>query len=595
MPFVRVDNVGAIGVNKDLSAHEMPNNAWTDAQNIRFLDGFAYQFYGHGQVYGTPSAIPQHVLSANISGGRYWIYMTASNAYAVTNSGGSTVTTDITHASPRTGVVNQWTSTMLSGIPIVNVGDTSKPPMTWDLNLANNFVDLANWPDQTYCKSIRAYKQFLVALNITRQPEQTISTITRVGTTATLTTASAHGLTTGNSITVTQATPSQYNGTYTITVTGATTFTYTMASDPGASATVTDAHLFAGTPVNFPFMVKWSQPADPGSVPSSWDHTDPTKDAGEFDLAEGHDHIIDGMQLRDSFMIYKENSIWRMDFTGGQYVHRFTKVLGTSGALNRNCIVEADGFHVVLTGSDVIAHDGQSPTSILDKQTRRYLFANIDVDHSDKCFLFKNPFFNEVFICYPEVGNSVCTRAMVWNWRDRTVSFRELPNLNHANMGMVDNSLNSTFDSDPAPFDSDLTLFDGGDFTPSTVRVLMASNDNKLFMLDASSSFDGQLPEAYLERRGLSFGAPDKRKLCRGIRPRIVGSTGYTVQFQIGASDDPYAEPTYGEVMTHTIGTTVANDCFVDGRYLAVKMITGTGYQFRLDSYDLDIEITGSW
>jgi len=170
-----------------------------------------------------------------------------------------------------------------------------------------------------------------------------------------------------------------------------------------------------------------------------------------------------------------------------------------------------------------------------------------------------------------------------------------LPNLNHANMGMVDNSLNSTFDSDSAPFESDLTLFDGGDFTPSTVRVMMASNDNKLFMLDASSSFDGQLPEAYLERRGLSFGAPDKRKLCRGIRPRIVGSTGYTVKFQIGASDDPYAEPTYGEVMTHTIGTTVANDCFVDGRYLAVKMITGTGYQFRLDSYDLDIEITGSW
>lgn len=595
MPFVKVDNVGAIGVNKDLSAHEMPNNAWTDAQNIRFLDGFAYQFYGHGQVYGTPSAIPQHVLSANVSGSKYWIYITESNAYAVTNSGGSTVSTDISHATPRAGVVNQWTSTMLSGIPVVNVGDTSKYPMTWDLNLANNFVDLANWPSATYCKSLRAYKQFLVALNVTRQPEQTISTITRVSTTATLTTASAHGLTTGNSVIITQATPSQYNGTYTITVTGATTFTYTMASDPGASATVTDAHLFAGATVNFPFMVKWSHPADPGSVPSSWDHTDPTKDAGEFDLAEGHDYIIDGMQLRDSFMIYKENSIWRMDFTGGQYVHRFTKVLGTSGALNRNCIVEADGFHVVLTGSDVIAHDGQSPTSILDKQTRRYLFANIDVDHSDKCFLFKNPFFNEIFICYPEVGNSVCTRAMVWNWRDRTVSFRELPNLNHANMGMVDNSLNSTFDSDSAPFDSDLTLFDGGDFTPSTVRVLMASNDNKLFMLDASSSFDGQLPEAYLERRGLSFGAPDKRKLCRGIRPRIVGSTGYTVQFQIGASDDPYAEPTYGEVMTHTIGTTVANDCFVDGRYLAVKMITGTGYQFRLDSYDLDIEITGSW
>src|SRR5258705_4606261 len=36
----------------------------------------------------------------------------------------------------------------------------------------------------------------------------------------------------------------------------------------------------------FPHMVLWSHPADPGSVPSSWDVTDPTKDAGQTDLAD---------------------------------------------------------------------------------------------------------------------------------------------------------------------------------------------------------------------------------------------------------------------------------------------------------------------
>ncbi|MCA8026413.1 hypothetical protein [Burkholderia cepacia] len=67
---------------------------------------------------------------------------------------------------------------------------------------------------------------------------QTISSITSVGTTATLTTAQAHGLTTGDQVTISGATPSQYNGTYTITVTSPTTFTYVMASAPGGSATV---------------------------------------------------------------------------------------------------------------------------------------------------------------------------------------------------------------------------------------------------------------------------------------------------------------------------------------------------------------------
>ena len=517
MPLIRIQQTGAIGVNRDLSAHELPNNAWTDARNVRFLDGLAYQFYGHGEVYASPAYAPQHLLPCTVAGARYWIYATAGKVFAVTISGGVAVHTDITHLTPRTGVVNQWTSTLLSGIPILNSGDTTHVPMSWNLNLGNKFVDLANWPANTYCKSLRAFRNYLVALNVTK----------------------------------------------------------------------------AGT--NYPFMVKWSHPADPGSVPSSWDHTDATKDAGETDLAEGTDSIVDGLQLRDAFMIYKEGSCWRMDYTGGAYVFRFSKVLGTSGALNRNCIVEVDGFHVVLTGSDVLVHDGQSAVSVLDKQTRRYLFQNIDVDGTGRCFVFKNPFFNEVFICYPSIGSTSCDMAMVWNYVDKTVSFREIPNLHHAGFGPVDNGLQGLWSQDSAPWDSDLSLWGGPDFVPGAARTLMASASTKLYLLDASSSFDGVIPSAYLERRGMSFGAPERVKLVRGIRPRIVGSTGQTVNVRIGASDDPFADPTWGPLMQHTIGQTVANDCLVSGRYIAVRFETGSAYQWRLDSYDLDIELQGMW
>jgi len=65
---------------------------------------------------------------------------------------------------------------------------------------------------------------------------RTISTITNATTTATMTTATAHGLSTGDTIVVTGASPAAYNGTFTITVTTATAFTYVMASNPGGSA-----------------------------------------------------------------------------------------------------------------------------------------------------------------------------------------------------------------------------------------------------------------------------------------------------------------------------------------------------------------------
>jgi hypothetical protein len=84
---------------------------------------------------------------------------------------------------------------------------------------------------------------------------QTISTITRGGTgnlTATVTTSSPHGLITGNQIVVTGASPAQYNGTFIITRTGSSTFTYTMASAPATNATVVGAYTinYAITGVN---------------------------------------------------------------------------------------------------------------------------------------------------------------------------------------------------------------------------------------------------------------------------------------------------------------------------------------------------------
>jgi hypothetical protein len=83
------------------------------------------------------------------------------------------------------------------------------------------------------------YDGTLWSKSATTDTAQTISTITRGGTgnlTATLTTAVAHGLVTGNTVTVAGATPAEFNGAYRITVTGTDTFTYVMATAPSGDA-----------------------------------------------------------------------------------------------------------------------------------------------------------------------------------------------------------------------------------------------------------------------------------------------------------------------------------------------------------------------
>lgn len=521
----KVPNAGALGVVMDLSQHELPAGgggpfAWTASNNVRFLDGSARQFFGHGAVYDAPVVTPYHVMPLIISGVRHWLYAGSGKIYDVAITGGVAVHRDVTRAvgGDYTGVQNAWTSTSLSGIPIFNAGNAVDVPQRWDLGGATKFVALDNWPALTYCKAMRAFGPYLIALNITKP---------------------------------------------------------------------------AG---NFGFMVKWSHPADPGGVPVSWDETDGDKDAGELDLAEGGDPIIDGLQLRDSFMVYKEQSVWRMDKIGGNDVFRFSKVLGLSGAMNRNCIVELDGYHFVLTGSDVIIHDGQSPQQVLDKVARRALFQDMDTAYADRSFVFKNPFLNEVFICYASIGNTVPNKALVWNYKDRTVAYREIPNLNHAAYGSIDNTLSGSWASDDDSWDSDLTAWNGPDFTPNTARVLMASNDTELLMLDASATFSGVAPTSYLERRGLSFGDDERLKTIGGVRLRVDGSSGQTLIVKTGGSNvSDTADPEWTSTSEHVIGETISCDGFASFRYPAIRIESGTAVQWRLPSFDIDVRLAGKW
>lgn len=100
--------------------------------------------------------------------------------------------------------------------------------------------------------------QFLVCVNGADYPQvfngttwqkvaavgaQTISSVTHSGTTVTANTAVAHGLVSGNYVTVTGMTPAAYNGSYMVTVTDTAKFTYTLASDPGSDPSVIGSYL----------------------------------------------------------------------------------------------------------------------------------------------------------------------------------------------------------------------------------------------------------------------------------------------------------------------------------------------------------------
>ncbi len=91
---------------------------------------------------------------------------------------------------------------------------------------------------------------------------QGIASITHSTTTATLTTTAPHGLSSNMIVILTGNTPSAYNGTFEVTVTSPTTFTYVMASDPGGNATILGSYTVSA----FNQIVDPSFPANPVTV-----------------------------------------------------------------------------------------------------------------------------------------------------------------------------------------------------------------------------------------------------------------------------------------------------------------------------------------
>ena len=107
------------------------------------------------------------------------------------------------------------------------------------VNSATTFT-LTGLPDRPTTPSAGAY-----TVSLHNSAAQTISSLSRSSSstatarnseTATASTAAAHGYSTGNSVQITGATPSDYNGVKTITVTGASQFTYPVSIYPTTPA-----------------------------------------------------------------------------------------------------------------------------------------------------------------------------------------------------------------------------------------------------------------------------------------------------------------------------------------------------------------------
>lgn len=518
--------VGSVGLVKDVSDHELPPLAWSDGKNVQFRDGKITRRDGYLAVLNPPAVTPYWLMFAFTPTDSFWLYMSLTKAYATDGANHVDITRTV-GGDYSTTDTRLWTGGILSGIPVITNG--VDVPQSWSpVSLSQVLVNLPNWPGTVRAKIIKPYKNFLVALGVTKSS------------------------------------------------------------------------------VYYPHLVKWSHPAVPGAVPSSWDETDPTKLAGEVEIGdEQPGEIQDALTLRDMLVIYKENTVHGMQFIGGSQVFRFFPILNNAGVLSTHCVasIKEGRAHIIATADDLVIFDGQNTESVLDERMKTWLENNLESAASNRAFVFAVPRTKEAWFCFPTTGQTWPNVALVWSWQENTLSLVDLPpNFTFATVGAL-SSTSDTWDTSVGTWDADATIWDVVNFRANFFQIVGTQIDpNTLLGLEQGQLAAGGEYRAFVQRTALAITGKDRIsgqfKSDIGVRKLVsriwIKARGSTFRVRMGGQEQIDGPITWLPYQSFNPVTDRFKDFMINTPLYSLEFDSETSGQWIIDGYDLELVPVGN-
>lgn len=536
MSILPLRNLGQVGVITDVNAYDLPANALSMANNVRFDNGRIRRGPVFKTIAATTAATPvfTFTFTSSANSDKLGIVNFTGQTYFYSNG----VETNVTPAAWS----NISSTEPFSYCTLANVGylNRNTGPPTYYGPGSTLFATLPNWPANMTARVLRSYKNYLVALNITK------------------------------------------------------------------------------TGVANKTMVKWSDLTLANVVPPSWDETDITRSAGENTLEEMPSQILDGLALRDAFIIYSKTQTHLMEYTADNSVFRFRKLYDNNGIINTNCCVEIQGMHFVFGSDDIYQHDGISFSSIIEGKNKSYVYNNLNNAQTDKFYVVHNPKLTEVLFCYVSGDTQTnfknatyANKAAVFNYSNGTWAFRDLPNAPSAALaalsyatttwatttatwatiggswyGLQDNSFKNVY------FVSQQSSADG--LTASRIYGY-----DKVYQGNLTQPLNTEATKtSWAERIGIDLDETSEQlrayKAVTAIYPQAnaVGGTG-NLMFAFGATDYVDQTPTFGTYIDFNPVTQEKISVRISGRYLAWRVSNSSLYGSELSGFDVDVSTTG--
>jgi hypothetical protein len=302
----------------------------------------------------------------------------------------------------------------------------------------------------------------------------------------------------------------------------------------------------AGSTVNYPTTVRWSQAFASTGAPATWVPT-LNNVANELEIPV-RGPIIDGFFLGGNFYVC---SYWdTVVFSPIAYQNSTASIFGIRlfnqgrGLFNNNCWTNTDTNVYGVDSRDIWVFNGSEFAPLGNQKVRDYFFSNLNTTYAQRIFMVNNTQKNQIELYYPDLNST--------GWCNRMLSYRY-----DLQVWNAPKQINGACHGCESP------IFTSGAFKLASRCVTYARGgvaSQKLIQTGQGNSFINSAPiPALFERTNMTLSTDtgpvpySSRVYVHRMLPEIAG-TG-TVNITVGGANSTAQTPVYGATGVVSIST----------------------------------------
>jgi len=161
-------------------------------------------------------------------------------------------------------------------------------------------------------------------------------------------------------------------------------------------------------------MVRWSDRED------AFDWTPSATNTAGFQRVSSGSEIIAAQKTRQEILIWTDVNLHAMRFVGGEFTFGFSLLAGNVSIIGPNAVVTVGDQVFWMDRENFYVYSGR--IQIIPCTVLRYVFDDINLEQSGKCFAASNKMFDEVIWFYPSADSTeidryvkYCTTEGAWD------------------------------------------------------------------------------------------------------------------------------------------------------------------------------------